>query len=148
MRQPRAGSPLWKPFALVMRGVAAVYRVSGGRIGGTLRGAPVLLLNHVGRRSGTRRQTPLLYLTDGDRLVLAASKAGSDRHPDWYHNLVAAPETSVLIGRRERAVRARVASAEERAAYWPRLVELYAAFDTYQRRTGGREIPVLILEPR
>jgi deazaflavin-dependent oxidoreductase (nitroreductase family) len=132
-----------------------VFRLTNGRIGskwrigaGWKKPVPTLLLNHVGRRSGTRFTTPLLYLADGPRLVVVASQGGLPKNPQWFHNLVAAPETTVeLRGERSRPVRARVADPAERAALWPRLVELYADFDSYQAWTD-REIPVVVLEPR
>jgi deazaflavin-dependent oxidoreductase (nitroreductase family) len=132
-----------------------VFRLTNGRIGsrwrigaGWRKPVPTLLLNHVGRRSGQRFTTPLLYLVDGPRLVVVASQGGLPRHPQWFHNLVANPETTVeLRGERSRPVRARVAEPDERAALWPRLVELYADFDSYQSWTD-REIPVVVLEPR
>ncbi|TNM48198.1 nitroreductase family deazaflavin-dependent oxidoreductase [Nocardioides albidus] len=132
-----------------------IYRLTNGRIGATWRiGAgwrkpvPVLLLDHVGRRSGQRFTTPLLYLADGPNLVVVASQGGLPKNPQWLHNLLAHPDTTVdLPGERARAVRARVAAPEERAALWPRLVDLYADFDNYQAWTD-REIPVVVLEPR
>ncbi len=131
-----------------------VFRLTNGRIGGKWRiGAgwkkpvPVLLLDHVGRKSGTRFTTPLLFLEDGPNLVVVGSQGGLPKHPQWFHNLVAAPETSVHVPRKGvRRVRARVAGADERAALWPRLVDLYADFASYQSWTD-REIPVVVLEP-
>jgi deazaflavin-dependent oxidoreductase (nitroreductase family) len=123
------------------------YRLSGGRIGGRMGRAPVLLLEHVGRRSGKRRVVPLLYLADGKNLVIVASRGGSDATPAWWHNLRAAPATTVEVGREHRAVLARQAPPEERAQLWPRLVEMYPDYATYQGRTE-REIPVIVLEPR
>ncbi|MCR6033185.1 nitroreductase family deazaflavin-dependent oxidoreductase [Nocardioides sp. zg-579] len=133
----------------------AAFRATNGRVGSTWRiGAgwrkpvPTLLLDHVGRKSGTRFTTPLLYLEDGADLVIVASQGGLPKHPQWYRNLLAHPDTQVALkGERVRPVRARVADPEERAALWPRLVELYADFDRYQRWTD-REIPVVVLEPR
>jgi len=107
----------------------------------------VLLLHHVGRRSGQRRVTPLLYLPDGDELVIVASMGGTPKNPAWFHNLEAAPDTEVEVGRERRPVRARVAGPQERAALWPRLVELYPSFATYQAR-APREIPVVVLGRR
>src|SRR5829696_9317335 len=123
---------------------AAIYRATGGRVGGSFDGNPVLLLHHVGRRSGEERTTPLLYLRDGEDLVIVGSMGGTPKHPAWFHNLGARPETEVEVGRERRAVSARVADAEQRARLWPRLVEHYPAFDRYQARTE-REIPVVIL---
>jgi deazaflavin-dependent oxidoreductase (nitroreductase family) len=108
--------------------------------------APVLLLHHVGRRSGQRRVSPVLYLPDGDRIVIVGSKGGSDTNPAWFGNLMAHPRTEVEVGRGRRAVVARKATNEERAAYWPRLVEIYPSFTLYQQRTD-RVIPVVVLEP-
>lgn len=131
-----------------------VYRRTGGRIGGKWRiGAgfrkpvPTLLLDHVGRKSGVAYTTPLLYLDTAPDLVVVASQGGLPTHPQWFHNLRGHPETSVQVGREVRAVHARVAGPEERAALWPRLVELYSDFDNYQSWTE-REIPVVVLEPR
>jgi deazaflavin-dependent oxidoreductase (nitroreductase family) len=124
-----------------------LYELTGGGVGGSFKGAPVLLLRVRGRRSGRLRVTPLLYLEDGDRLVVVASAGGSPRHPGWFHNLRATPAAEVQVGRERRAVQARVASAEERTSLWPRLVSMYAEYETYQARTE-REIPVVILEPR
>ena len=123
-----------------------VYRRSGGRLGGSLKGAPVLLLDHVGRKSGRARTTPVLYLRDGEDLVIVASRGGSDAMPGWWLNLQANPATTVQIGRERRRVLAREASAEEKAELWPRLVAMYGDFEIYQRRTE-REIPVVILSP-
>jgi deazaflavin-dependent oxidoreductase (nitroreductase family) len=133
----------------------ALFRLTNGRVGSKWRvGAgfknpvPTLLLEHVGRKSGTRYTTPLLYLEDGRDLVVVASQGGLPRNPQWFANLVANPDTSVHL-RKERArpVRARVAEPGERAALWPRLVDLYADFAKYEAWTD-REIPVVVLEPR
>ncbi len=123
----------------------AKKRLSGGRLGGRVGRAPVLLLHHVGRRSGKARVSPLLYLADGDRLVIVASKGGTDRHPAWFHNLVANPDTTVEVGRERRRVKARQASEKERERFWPRLVEMYPSYATYQSHTD-RLIPVVVLE--
>lgn len=131
-----------------------VYRRTGGRVGATHRiGAgfrkpvPTLLLDHVGRSSGTSYTTPLLYLVDGADLVVVASSGGMAKHPQWYRNLMASPDTQVQIRSEVRPVRARTASPEERAALWPRLVDLYADYESYQGWTD-REIPVVVLGPR
>ena len=131
-----------------------VYRLTNGRVGGKWRiGAgwkkpvPTLLLDHVGRKSGKRFTTPLLYLLDGPDVVIVASQGGLPKNPQWYANLMAGPDTQVQIKGEVRRVHARTATAQERAALWPRLVELYADFDNYQSWTD-REIPVVILSPR
>lgn len=130
------------------------YRRTNGRIGGKWRvgsafrkPVPVLLLDHVGRRSGTRFTTPLLYLEDGTDLVVVASQGGMAKNPQWYLNLKAHPDTQVQVGAELRRVRARVADEAERAALWPRLVDLYADFESYAAWTD-RVIPVVVLEPR
>lgn len=131
-----------------------VYRLTNGRIGskwrigaGWKKPVPTLLLDHVGRKSGTQFTTPLLYLEDGPRLVIVASQGGLPKNPQWYYNVMADPDTRVWLKREIRDVRARVAEPEERAQLWPRLVELYADFATYQAVTD-REIPVVVLSPR
>ncbi|WP_435770265.1 nitroreductase/quinone reductase family protein [Nocardioides sp. SYSU DS0651] len=137
------------------RANVALFRLTNGRLGATWRiGAgwrkpvPVLLLHHVGRRSGQAFTTPLLYLADGSRLVVVGSQGGLPKHPQWFHNLVAQPEVTVDLPReRGRRVRARVVEGEEREELWPRLVDLYADFASYQSWTD-REIPVVVLEPR
>jgi deazaflavin-dependent oxidoreductase (nitroreductase family) len=106
-----------------------------------------MLLEHRGRKSGKVFVTPLLYLRDGADVVIVASQGGRAEHPQWYRNLVANPDAFVEIGSERRPVRAVVADAAERARLWPRLVELYADFDTYQS-WAEREIPVVVLHPR
>ena len=126
----------------------AAYRATGGLLGHRVPGAPaMLLLDHIGARSGIVRTTPLAYAQDGRDLVLVASKGGHPKHPSWYHNLVAHPETSVQVGRERRGVRARVARPEERARLWALATSVYSGFDTYQERSD-REIPLIVLEPR
>lgn len=136
---------------LFMRAFSAfhvwVYRLSGGKIMGHFAsGAPVCLLTTTGRKSKRPRTVPLLYLGDGERVVLAASQGGSPRHPGWYLNLEAVPEVSVQIGKRSFAARARRASAEEKAALWSGLVATYPPYADYQERTS-RDIPVIIVTP-
>ncbi|MGD0386141.1 MAG: nitroreductase family deazaflavin-dependent oxidoreductase [Solirubrobacteraceae bacterium] len=125
-----------------------IYRATRGSVGHRFRGGPaMLLLDHVGARSAVRRTTPLVYVRDGENVVLVASKGGYPRHPAWFHNLKAHPDTNVQIGSRRLAVRARVADPQERARLWPKVVAAYAGYETYQQRTE-REIPLVILEPR
>ena len=126
----------------------ALYRRSGGRLGHRPPGLPpMLLLDHVGARSGVRRTSPLVYTRDGEDLVLVASKGGFPRHPAWFYNLRAHPDTTVQVGRRILAVRAHVAGEEERARLWPRCVATYGGFAGYQAR-AGRTIPLVVLSPR
>ncbi len=107
----------------------------------------MLLLDHVGARSGTRRTTPLLYVDDPPNVVLVASKGGYPQNPAWYHNLRAHPNTEIQVGSERRAVTARVATASERERLWPMAVRTYPTYRDYQRRTD-RTIPMVILEPR
>ena len=151
--RPASFSPLQERLASpLIRALSAantwVYRLSGGRIGGRFRGgAPVLLLTTVGRKSGQPRTAPLLYLEDGENLVIVASKGGMSHHPVWYLNLEANPDVKVQVGSERRRMRARRALDEEKAKLWPRLVAMYGDYDTYQGRTD-RNIPVVILSPR
>lgn len=143
-----AADRLWPVLRRLMEGHAAVYRATGGLVGHRFPGSPpMLLLDHVGAKSGTVRTTPLVYLCDGDDLVVVASKGGYPRNPAWFHNLRAYPEVTVQVGSQRRAVRARVATASERARLWPLAVETYSPYRDYQERTE-REIPLVILEPR
>ena len=146
-KPPRPGSLLLKPWYAFTSAHVFVYRVTGGRIGGKLGRAPILLLHHVGRKSGQKRTNPLLYMPDGDDVVIVASMGGSDSHPSWWINLRANPETMVEIGGEKRPVVAELASAEEKARLWPRLVDMYPSYGDYQSRTT-REIPVVILRRR
>lgn len=122
------------------------YRVTDGMIGSSWMGRQMLLLTTTGRKTGRERTTPLLYVGDGDNLVVIASNGGSDRDPDWWLNLKANPEVHVQAGSRKLTVRAEKAGAEEKRRLWPLVVQTYAAYDDYQRRTR-RDIPVVILRP-
>lgn len=129
---------------LIPRANIIVYRLSKGRFGGKQQDLPVLILHTVGRKSRKARQTPLLYLQDGDDYVIVASRGGSDAPPGWWLNLQAMPETTIEIKGSRRRVTARRATAEEKAAYWPRLTAGYSFYDDYQARTT-REIAVIVL---
>jgi deazaflavin-dependent oxidoreductase (nitroreductase family) len=155
-RKEQLAHPIVPKIIKVMaRAQVRVFRLTNGRIGskwrigaGFRKPVPTLLLDHVGRKSGATYTTPILYLDDDPDLVIVASQGGLPKDPQWFHNLVAHPETRVQIkGERSRLVRARVADAVERAELWPRLVALYADFATYQTTTD-REIPVVVLERR
>jgi deazaflavin-dependent oxidoreductase (nitroreductase family) len=138
----------WPLLRRLMGGHAAIYRLSGGLVGHRFPGAPpMLLLDHVGARSGKRRTSPLVYARDGENVILVASKGGHPKNPAWFHNLLAHPDTSVQIGSRRQNVHARVADAAERERLWPLVVSVYGGYEDYQRRTG-REIPLVVLEPR
>lgn len=122
-----------------------LYKWSGGRIGGTLLGLPVLLLTTTGRRTGQPRTSPLMYLPRGEDFVVIASYLGEPRHPFWWTNLVATPEASVQIGSRHYRVRAREAEGEEREVLWKAVTAKTPDYDEYQKRTT-RRIPVVVLE--
>jgi deazaflavin-dependent oxidoreductase (nitroreductase family) len=140
----------WPVTRRVMGLHTLVYRATGGRLGHRLPGlsGPILLLDHIGTKSGARRTSPLLYFRDGDDIVIVASKGGFPKHPAWFHNLKANPDTTVQIGAERRRVHARVADPEERKRLWPRAVETYGGYAGYQARSKGREIPLVILGPR
>jgi len=124
-----------------------VYRLTRGRLFGKVGRAPVLLLTSIGRRSGQPRTAPVLYLADGDHVIVIGSNAGNAKAPAWSHNLKANPDAEVEIGAERRPVRARVAEGEERAALWQKVNALYAGFDDYDERTS-RDIGVFVLERR
>jgi F420H(2)-dependent quinone reductase len=129
--------------ALVRFNVVA-YRLTGGRVGGSLGQAPVLLLDHVGRKTGKKHTSPLIYIADGDDLVVVASKGGAPKDPLWWPNLKASPATTVQVGRERRQVTARQAGPEEKRRLWPKLNEVWPDYEAYQQRTD-RDIPVVIL---
>ena len=138
----------WPILRRAMGGHVQIYRVTHGLIGHRIPGLPpTLLVNHVGAKSGTEHTSPLTYTKDGRNLVLVASKGGHPRHPAWYHNLRANPDTTVQVGSAHRSVHARVATPQERERLWPKVVATYSGYDGYQERTA-REIPLIILEPR
>ena len=123
-----------------------LYRASRGRLLGKVGRAPVLLLTSTGRRSAQPRTTPVLYLADGERLVVIGSNAGNAKAPAWSFNLKANPDCEVELGGQRRALRARIAEGEERAELWRAMNEQYGGFDDYENRTE-RDIAVFVLEP-
>jgi len=136
------GWRLWQQFT---QAHVRTYRLSGGRLWGTHKGSPVLLLDHVGRKSGKRPTSPLIYGRDGDDLVIVGSKGGARKNPLWWLNLQAHPETTVQVGSEKRSVRARQATPDEKQRLWPMMVDVYAPYEEYQRKTK-RDIPVVVLE--
>jgi deazaflavin-dependent oxidoreductase (nitroreductase family) len=131
----------------------ALYRATGGLVGSSWRvgsafpfGIPVLLLTTTGRKSGQPRTAPLLYIEDGDDIIVVASQGGRPGDPLWYKNLQANPNAEVQIKRRKWKVKARTASPKERERLWPMLVEHYNDFASYATWTD-RLIPVVVLEP-
>lgn len=127
------------------RAHTAVYKATRGRLGSSP-GAPALLLTVPGRKTGQPRTTPLFYLPDADRCVVVASKAGDDRDPSWYLNLMKAGHATVQVRAETTQMYAKLATAEERTALWPQLVRNCPSLSDYQTRTE-REFPVVILHP-
>ena len=121
-----------------------LYRVSGGKLGKSFFGSPVLLLTTTGRRTRQFRTWPLTYLPEGDRLIIIASNGGQPNHPAWYLNLLTNPQVSVQLGDRVRTMVAHPTEGDERARLWSRVVEEYPAYGEYQRKTD-RQIPVVVL---
>ena len=117
-------------------------------MGGTFKkgGIPICLLTSTGRKSGLPRTAPLIFLEDGENVIIVASKGGLPTNPQWFYNLVANPECTLQVGRRTRSMRARVVEGAERNGLWTKLVEMYADFASYQS-WAEREIPVVVLEP-
>jgi len=122
-----------------------LYQLTGGRVGQRLVDNDILLLTTAGRHTGLIHTVPLLYLREGNTLVVIASYGGRDLHPAWYLNLVAAPDVEVQVRKRRFKARARVADVVERASWWPRVVEAYGDYAVYQTRTE-RVIPVVLME--
>jgi deazaflavin-dependent oxidoreductase (nitroreductase family) len=128
------------------RGNTWLYKLTKGMLGGTVQKAPVALLTTIGRRSGQSRVSPLLYVRDGDKVIVPASRGGSDKHPMWYLNLKVNPKVQVKIKKEVLHLTAREAKDEERERYWRRLVEIYPPIDDYQSWTD-RTIPLVVCEP-
>lgn len=124
----------------------ALYRRSGGRIGGRFRGAPCLLLTVTGRKSGLKRTAPLLYGRDGDDYVIIASKGGMPKPPVWWINLRSNPAAEVEVGAERHRVTAEEVEGDERERLWKMMAAIYPDYDSYQRKTT-RVIPVVRLRP-
>ena len=132
---------------LVSRLNAWMYRRNNGEgLGGTFQNIPVALLTTTGRKSGEPRVSPLYFLRDGNRVIVAASRGGSDRNPMWYLNLKANPKVQVQIKKEILGLTARDANDEERERYWPQLVQMYPTYEDYQSWTD-RVIPLVVCEP-
>ena len=124
-----------------------VVGATQGRLAGTIFGMPVVELTTVGRKSGQRRTTMLTTpVHDDDRVVLVASYGGDDRHPAWFLNLRDHPDVEIVMRGKRRPMRARVATADEKATLWPKVIAKYRGYAQYQTRTS-RDIPLVILEP-
>jgi deazaflavin-dependent oxidoreductase (nitroreductase family) len=142
---PRGQTAAWKVF---QGSHIALYRASGGRLGGKLGGVKILLLHHVGRKSGAKRLSPLLYIDAGADVAIIASKGGHVRHPAWFHNLMAHPDTEIELRGEVRRVHARVAEGPERERIWRDANAVWPDYDRYQARSQGRKIPVVVLDRR
>jgi len=123
-----------------------LMRWTNGRVNLTGTNA-VVVLHHKGAKTGTPRQTPLAYFTDGRDVILVASKGGAPRNPAWLHNVRANPGVELWVGSRGGAYRARVANASERADLWPKAISAYSGFAGYQELAPDREIPVVVCSP-
>jgi deazaflavin-dependent oxidoreductase (nitroreductase family) len=121
------------------------FRANGGRVDGPFKGATLLLLTTTGAKSGQKRISPLMYLPDGDRMVIFASKAGAPTNPDWYHNLLAHPQATIEVGTETFAVTATVITGEERNRLYNLQAERFSNFADYEAKSP-RKIPVIALE--
>jgi deazaflavin-dependent oxidoreductase (nitroreductase family) len=143
---PKPGTLTYKLLTKAAGGHVRIYRATGGRILGRAENAPMLLLEHVGRKSGRRRTTPLVYVRDAADVLVIASMGGSPKHPAWFLNLREMDETQIQIGSRRERVRPEILSDEDKRTHWPRIVQTWPAYQAYQDRTD-REIPVVRLKP-
>jgi deazaflavin-dependent oxidoreductase (nitroreductase family) len=125
--------------------IIAEFRANEGKVGGPFEGATMLLLHHVGARSGTERVTPLVYFPGGDRMVIVASAAGAPKNPDWYHNIKASPRVEVEVGTDTVAVEAQELAGVERDEKWAEITAAAPGFAEYQTKTS-RVIPVIALK--
>jgi len=135
-------------FGTVLTAHQWIYNRSGGRVGASLAGRPMLLLRTVGAKTGKPRTAALLYVRAGDDYAVIASKGGDDRHPGWFHNLRADPDVEIQVGTDTVPVRATVAEGAQREQLWEAADQVNKGqYTTYQSRTD-REIPVVVLTPR
>jgi deazaflavin-dependent oxidoreductase (nitroreductase family) len=136
----------WYFVNVAMRVDRVLLPLTGGRVS-SAPGQPICLLETIGAKSGEVRRTPLLFIPDGERVVLIGSKAGAMKHPGWIHNMRAHPRVKLLAPKRSGEYVAREAEGEERERLWREAVDVYAGYDTYQGRAGKRRIPVVVLDP-
>jgi deazaflavin-dependent oxidoreductase (nitroreductase family) len=129
------------------RAIIDEFRANDGKVGGPFEGAPVLLLTATGAKSGQQRTTPVMYLPDGDRMVIFASKGGAPNNPAWYHNLRANPAATVEVGTDKLDVEAVVTKGDERERLFREQAERYPQFADYETKTT-RQIPVVALQPK
>jgi len=127
-------------------GIIDEFRENEGRVGGMFEGAPLLLLHHVGARTETERVSPLVYQAVNEDFAIFASKAGADTNPDWFHNLMANPQTKVEVGVDTKTVLARLVEGEEHDRIWEQQKQAWPQFAEYERMTSRDVIPVVVLE--
>ncbi|MGH2835781.1 MAG: nitroreductase family deazaflavin-dependent oxidoreductase [Solirubrobacteraceae bacterium] len=123
------------------------FRENNGQVGGMFASMPLVLLHHIGAKSGADRVTPVAYLVDDGRYAVFASKAGAPEHPAWYHNLIAHPDTTIELGGNTIEVVAREAQGEERDRIYAEQVARSPQFGDYEQKTT-RKIPVMVLTPK
>ena len=128
------------------KAVIAEFRANEGKVGGQFAGSSLLLLHTTGAKSGQPRINPLVYGTDGDRLVVIASKGGAPTHPDWYHNIVANPLVTVEVETKQFQARATMATEPERTRLFDQMATMMPDYAKYQRNTT-RILPVIVLAP-
>ena len=122
------------------------FRANGGKVGGNFAGRTLLLLHTKGAKSGQERINPVAYTKDGDNLVIIASKGGSPKNPDWYHNIVANPQITVEVGAEQLQVEAKIAPEPERTRLYDQMATIMPGFAEYKTKTT-RQIPVIVLIP-
>jgi F420H(2)-dependent quinone reductase len=138
----------WPLLGRLMQLHVALYRATGGRVGQHIPGLPpMLLLDHVGAKSGKRRTTPLAYMPHDGTFIVVGAKGGHPHNPGWIHNLRASPDTEIQVGPGKIEVRATEASPDERERLWPQAARYNPVWGRYQQRTQ-RTIPLVILTPR
>lgn len=147
-RQERMDAWMSRTFPkLTGRGHRLVLQVTHGRVANAKRGIPIGLLATVGAKSGKRRVVPLMYYPDGQRFLVVAANAGLDQHPAWFHNLMAGPDVTFIVGAAETEVHGRVVDGAEREDLWPKMIRHNPLWAAFQARTS-RVTPVVALEPR
>lgn len=129
-------------------GVIEEFRANDGKVGGMFEGRPMVLVNTIGAKSGDVRTIPLVYYREGDAIYLIASAGGSTKHPAWFFNLKANPEVTIELGADTLPVTITELGLDERNDIWPRLIALMPQFGEYEKTTGGRVIPLLVVSPR
>ena len=127
------------------KGIIEEFRANAGMVGGPFQGAPMVLLTSKGAKSGTQHTTPLVYLQDGDRIVVFASMGGAPKDPQWYRNVAANPDVTVEVGTEKYDAKAIITKGAEREELFAKQVALIPTFGEYQKKTT-RVIPVIVLE--